>query len=638
MISDSLAATDVHHYILNLPENTFVYGAADQQTVDVVVTVYDPEGTTVDRYDGPARGPERFSFNTRTAGDYRIEVAPFEGATGRYTLVVERAEPIATTPEARVDQLMAGYDNEETPGGLVGVVEGGELVFARAYGMANLTHHIPYTTDTRTNIGSTSKQFTAFAIALLEAQGTLSLDDDIRTYLPELPDLGATVTLRHLLTHTSGYREFLNTIVLTGRRMDRGDYIDRQELIEVVQRQPTLQNIPGTAWNYNNTGFGLLAEVVARVTEQPFPEWMRENVFEPLGMNDTFVRAHPAQIIPHSAQGYVADEGSGYREAVDLGGAMGAGGIYTTLGDLARWMRNYHTMALGGPEVIGAMTTRYVLATGDTTNYGLGLFIEEVRGLRRYQHGGADMAHRSAFFYYPTLDAGLLVLSNNASFDGSIPDEIAEAFFGEHMTPEPNEASDAGTATEATAFDPALYDPADFDVLAGRYELEAVPNFILTFTREDDAFFIQASGQPSAPITPTSDSTFALSVVEASVTFHREPDGTVKSLTLHQNGDHRARRLEDEAWVPSEADRAAYAGRYFSEELETFYTVVIQDSNLVVQQRRMDDVTLTPSNEDHFTGGFPIAEVTFVRNDAGDVIALTVGNGRTRGVRFEKQE
>ncbi len=637
-ISDALESTDVHRFTLNLPANTFVYAEANQETVDVVVSVFDPANALVGRFDGPGSGPEPFQFEAEAAGDYRIEIAPFEEATGNYTLEVKRAEPVATTPEARVDQLMVGYDNDYTPGGMVAVVQDGELAFAQVYGMANLRYDIPMTTDTRTNIGSTSKQFTAFAIALLEAQGKLSLDDDIRTHIPELPDLGAPVTLRHLLTHTSGYREFLNTIALTGRRLDRGDYIDRQELIDIVQRQPTLQNIPGTEWNYNNTGYGLLAEVVTRVTDQPFPEWMHENVFTPLDMNDTFVRAHALQIIPNSSQGYVAEEGGGFRDATDLGGAMGAGGIYTTLSDLAKWMQNYHTGTLGGKDVIEKMTTRYVLATGDTTGYALGLFIDEMRGLPRYQHGGADVAHRSAFMYFPTLNAGVLTQSNNASFNGNIANEVAEAFFEEHMEPEDTEEPEATTTAEAAAFDPAQYNPEDFDAFAGRYALEEAPNFILTFTREGDELFTQATGQPKFPITPTSDSTFALSVVEASMTFHREADGSVKALTLHQNGDHRANRLEEEAWVPSEEDRAAYTGRYFSEELETFYTIVVQDSNLVLQHRRMDDITLEPTDKDKFNGGFPIAEVTFERDDADAIVGFSVANGRTRGVKFEKQE
>jgi CubicO group peptidase (beta-lactamase class C family) len=149
----------------------------------------------------------------------------------------------------RVDQILADYSDGETPGVLVGVVRGGQLAFARAYGMANLTHAVPMTAATRSNIGSTSKQFTAFAVALLAERGALSLDDDVRRHIPELPDLGETVTLRHLLTHTSGYREFLNALAIGGWRLTDADHIDRSEVLTVVQRQPSLQNSPGAEWN-----------------------------------------------------------------------------------------------------------------------------------------------------------------------------------------------------------------------------------------------------------------------------------------------------------------------------------------------------------------------------------------------------
>lgn len=261
-VTDSLPPGAAHAFILTLAADQFVYGEVDQGTVDVTVTVRNPAGGVVRQFDARRGGMEIFHFDGEASGDYRIELEPAEDATGRYALRLERVEPVATDPERRVDQLMLPFSGEDVPGGVVAVVREGRLVFARGYGMADLTHHIPFRPETRTNIGSTSKQFTAFAINLLAQRGRLSLDDDIRKHIPELPDLGATVTIRHLLTHTSGYREFLNTLALAGRRLDEGDHIDRSEVISIVQRQPELQNAPGAEWNYNNTAFALLAMVV----------------------------------------------------------------------------------------------------------------------------------------------------------------------------------------------------------------------------------------------------------------------------------------------------------------------------------------------------------------------------------------
>ena len=634
--ADSLGPEDTHAFTVELPAGRFVMGEVDQQSLDVVITIKDPAGATMRRIDFASRGPEPFQLESERAGTYRIELTPFEKQTGRYSIALSRIEPIATRPAARMDQVMAGFASPNIPGAVIGVVRDGELVFSKAYGAANLVHGIPFRVETHTNIGSTSKQFTAFAIELLAQRGALSLDDDVRLHIPELPDLGSTVTVRHLLTHTSGYREFLNTLALTGRRLDHGDWIERSEIIRMIQRQPELQNAPGAEWNYNNSGYALLAMIVERKSGDDFPDWMRENVFEPLGMTDTEVRENPAVVVRNSAQGYVPGEGGTWMEASDLSGAMGAGGIYTTVADLARWMRNFRRASVGGPAVFGEMTTRYVLTSGDTTDYGLGLFVDEYRGLRRVQHGGADIAHRSTIAYFPELDAGVIVLSNNATANVALlADQIADSWFGERMDPR-DEQTEAVASGEA--FDPARFDAQDFEGLAGRYELAVAPGFILSFMMEGDSFYTQATGQGRVPIYPTSDSTFELRVVQASVTFHRNAEGRADSVTLHQGGNHIARRIAGDSWQPDLAALREYTGRYYSPEIETFYELVIEDSALVVRHPRVEDaVKLTPgSARDRFSATFPLGEVRFTRNAAGEVQGLEAANVRTRGVRFRR--
>ncbi|MGK7311427.1 MAG: serine hydrolase domain-containing protein [Candidatus Longimicrobiales bacterium M2_2A_002] len=635
--TDSLGPEAVDTFTIDLEADQFVVGEADQQTVDVAITVYGPDDEQLASFDVSARGPEVFQFDTETQGRHRIHVAPFERQTGRYALALRRVEPTATEPAERVDQLMAAYAGDETPGGAVGVVRDGELIFARGYGAADLAWDVPFDVDTKNNIGSTSKQFTAFAIALLADRGELSLDDDIRDYIPELPEFEHTVTLRHLLTHTSGYREFLNTLALAGRRLDEGDYIDRSEILELVQRQPELQNVPGAEFNYNNTGFALLALVVERVTGQPFPGWMQENVFGPLGMESTVIRSRPGQIVEEGSQGYMVGEAGVWREADDLGGSMGAGGIYTTVADLARWMDNFRDPTVGSPEVFRWMTTPNVLIDGDTTDYGLGLFVDEYRGLERVHHGGADVAHRSMLAYFPALDAGVLAESNNATFNAAgMANQVADAFFGEHMEAGEDEGAPADPEAE---FDPSSYDPEQFDKLAGRYEPVEMPSFVLSFSRRGDTLITRAPGQPELTLSPTSDSTFDVDGVNASLTFHLDPDGTADSLTLHQNGDHIAHRIEGEAWEPDPEELEVYAGRYFSPELETFYELAVEDGTLRIEHRRFDEpVELTPTERDAFTGTFPVAQAEFIRNDAGEIVALEVSSGRTRGVRFERVE
>jgi CubicO group peptidase (beta-lactamase class C family) len=589
----------------------------------------------VSSIDGPAEGPEYFQFETDAEGEWQIQVIPFEGGSGAYSIAIDLMEPVATDPRDLADQLLSAYDRDDSPGAVVSVWRNGETLFTKAYGTANLAYGIPWEVDTRTNIGSTSKQFTAFAIMLLAEQGKLSLDDDVRDHIPELPDLGETITVRHLLSHTTGYREFINLLIMTGRRVDHGDYVDRSEIIDVVQRQPALQNSPGSEFNYNNTAFGLAAAIVERISEQDFHEFMEENVFEPLGMTGTMVRPSPEHIVEARSMGYRPGPGGVFLETGDIGGAVGAGGIYSTVADLQTWIENYANPVVGSPEIVEEMMTPNILTSGDTTGYGLGLFIDEHRGLRRVHHGGADMAHRSQLAYYPEINAGITTQSNHAAFDGTIAFRLAEAFFSADMEPE-EEQEGAEAAPEAEPFDADAYDPEAFDEMAGRYALEEVPTFILRFFREGETLMGQGTGQPSFEIVPTSDSTFAFVGVEASITFHRNEEGEVQSLTLHQNGDHPAKRMEGEAeeWEPSADDLEAFTGRFFSEEIETFFTITLDEDHLVLKQRRLEDADLTPGEEDEFSGGG--FQISFERDRNGQVIAFYLANTRSRDVRFER--
>ena len=627
----TLAAGDTARYTIEADENDFILGEVNQISVDVTARVLDPEGTQVGRFGGLGRGVERFGGRTAGAGVHTLElfVAGDDAeAGGRYEVTLLRHEPVATDPEELADQIMSRFDGPHSPGGAVRAWRDGRTLFSKTYGMANLAYGLPFEEDTRTNIGSTSKQFTAFAVMLQAERGHLSLDDDIRKHIPELPEFDQTIQVKHLVTHTSGLREFLNLLRMTGRRLDHGDWINRSELVDIVQRQPALQNEPGAEWNYNNTAFGLAAVIVERTSGQDFHVFMQENVFGPLGMTGTMVRPSTRHIVPNMSEGYTPGP-DGYRQIGDLGGAVGAGAIYSTIGDLQTWAENYANPRVGTRESIDEMMTSFVLNDGEETGYGYGLSVDEQRGLKRVSHGGADVAHRSMFVYFPEINAGLTTQSNHAQFNSGVAYELAAAFFGDAMEEEEDAVDEAGE------FDPEDFDPEAFDEFAGRYALDAAPNFILTFTREDDTFYAQATGQQRLEIVPTSDSTFRLLAVEASVTFLRDPEGDVEGLTLHQNGDNHATRLEGddaEAWEPTAEDLADFAGRFFSDELETFYTFTVEDGDLVLHQRRLDRAELEPGEEDRFSGGD--MSFAFERDRNGQVIGFYLSNVRTRDVRF----
>ena len=622
-VSATLSANDTLRYELELPKGRFIAGRVDQDGVDATVTITGPANKRVQRTARVGKGgPETFAFATDTAGRYVIEVTPAAGKAGAVRVQLTRSEPVATTPEGKVDQAAAQL-YKDTPGAVVGVIKGGKLAFVKAYGSANLTYGTPFTPETPTNIGSSSKQFTGFALALLASRGKLSLDDDVRKHIPELKDFGRKITVRHLLSHTTGYREFINTLIIEGRQVLEGDYIAPDEVIKVINRQPSLQNEPGAEFNYNNSAFSLATIVLERVTGRPFNEWMREEVFLPLGMTKTWVRSNPGQIVPNRSVGYIPGD-FGFREVRDLHGAQGAGGINTTPGDIAKWFRNLKTGALGGPAVIKEMTTTFMLNNGKPSNYGYGVFLDSTRGLRRWQHGGNDVAHSSTFVYYPDLDAGYVVFSNYQGVPGGIANVVADAFFGQHMTAAPQRATAAGGAGVDV---PA----ATLRRYAGKYEMTTLGGLLLNVELQANQLRIQLPGQPALPLRPTSQTTFDVVGAPASITFNSAADSTVEGITFQQDGQHPGKRV-----VEKPVDLASYAGRYFSEELETFYDLSVEGGQLVIRHRRFGPTPVTYTSGDSFSGTLPVSSVVFKRDAQGNITGFEAGNGRARGIVFAK--
>ncbi len=632
-VAAALSPGDTARYTIDAEENQFVLGEVNQISVDVTIRVLGPDEAQIGRFGGLGRGPERFTAQTSAAGRHTVELfaaGDDPDNAGDYEITLLRHEPVATDPKQLADQTMARFDGPASPGAAVRVWRDGETLYSNTYGMANLTYGIPFEPDTRTNIGSTSKQFTAFAVMLQAERGLLSLDDDIRAHIPELPEFDGTIQVRHLVTHTTGLREFLNLLRMTGRRLDRGDWIDRSELIEIVQRQPALQNAPGAEWNYNNTAFGLAATIVERTSGQDFHVFMDENVFGPLGMAGSMVRPSPRHMVPNQSEGYTPTA-DGYRQIGDLGGAVGAGAVYSTIGDLQTWVENYANPRVGTRASIDEMMTSFVLTDGEETGYGYGLFIDDQGGLKRVHHGGADVAHRSMLAYYPEINAGITTQSNHAQFDSDTAFELAEAFFADAM----ELGKEGDEAAAADDFDADDYDPEDFDEFAGRYALDSSPAIIFTFTRDGNTIYGQPPGQERIEMAPVSDSTFRLPGTSASVTFVRGEGGAVEAAVLHgDGGDQRASRLADgaEAWEPGTEDLADFAGRFFSEEIETFYTFTVEEGDLVMHQRRLGMAPLTPGEKDNFSGGG--LSFAFERDRNGEVIGFYLSNGRTRDVRF----
>lgn len=530
--------------------------------------------------------------------------------------------------EKQVDQLMADFDRSDAPGVAIGVVQDGEAVFAKGYGIANLDYDIPITPSTVFDIASVSKQFGAMAIAMLVDQGKLSLDDDVRKYIPEVPDFGKTITIRHLVHHTSGVRDWPGALAMGGWRMD--DVISFSQILKMVENQKELNFEPGAEYLYSNTGYNLLAETVARVTGQTFRQWTDKHIFQPLGMTNTHFQDDHTRVVKNRAFAYAWDL-SGYKVQPNGLTALGSSSLFTSIEDLIKWVNNYEEQKVGGKAVMDLIQEQGVLNNGEKIAYAFGNSIGEYKGLKRVAHSGSWAGFRTYLARFPEQGLAVIVLSNNANFNpGGKAMEIADVYLAKQLK-DPEKKEDPAPKKEKEV---VKIDPAIFDDYAGEYEL--APGFVLSFTREGDQFFTQATGQNRFEIFPSSDSTFFLRVVEAAVTFHRDADGRVSSATLHQGGDRKAKRIDP--YTPSEEDLKELTGRYFSPELETVYTLALENDQLVAKHIRNENFTLTAVQKDQFQGGaWFFRQVAFERDSNGKIAGLRVSNGRVRNVWFERE-
>src|SRR5688500_6560670 len=339
-----------------------------------------------------------------------------------------------------IDTIFAAYDNRQSPGCAVSAVDGDRTLVLKGFGMASLEHDVPITPTSAFYAASVSKQFTAFAVAMLAQQGKLSLDDDVRKWLPEVPNFGKTITVRHLIHHTSGLRDYFGLLGMTGWPSDGP--LTEARFLDLVSRQKTLNFEPGTRHLYSNTGYVLLSILVQRVSGKSLREFSDEAIFKPLGMTNTRFRDNHTTLIPNRALAY-SPAPDGWRLSVPGFDVVGDGGLYTTVEDLARWARGFaHEPIVGGATVATMARTRGRLAGGDSIAYAFGVIHDAYRGRAFVGHGGAYGGYRAYLAHFPEDDFAVATLCNAATANPTLlAQRVADVFLGDRL---------AGTPTLAT--------------------------------------------------------------------------------------------------------------------------------------------------------------------------------------------
>ena len=444
--------------------------------------------------------------------------------------------------EAKVNQLFAEWNRPNSPGAALAVTKDGETIYTQGYGIANLEYDIPITPTTIFDIASVSKQFAAFAIATLSHEGKLSLDDDIRAHLSDLPDFGNTITIRHLLHHTSGLRDWVQSLVIAGVAME--DVISFKHILKMARYQKALNFEPGEAYLYSNTGYNLLAEIVERVTGNSFTEWTDTRIFKPLAMTNTHFHDDHQMILKNRAYSYQAVENNGFKHAVNNTTALGSSSLYSTVEDLAKWILNFDNTRIGEQTVLDQMHQRGVLNNGEQITYAFGLNIGEYRGLKTVGHSGSWRGFRSHLIRFPEQKFEVVILCNLDTFNPLLlAEKVADLYLADVLAP------------------------------------------------------VEAS-EPEKAAEPTED-------------------------------------IKSEPLIPEQL--AEFEGDYYTEELDTTYSIRVRENQLVAQHIRHDDISLTYA-DGHFLGNtwfFP--EIHFTRDDTGHVTGFRLTGGRVRNLHFKKK-
>lgn len=445
----------------------------------------------------------------------------------------------------QVDDLFRDYDRPDSPGAAVAVVQAGRIILQREYGSANLEYGIPITSRTVFHVGSVSKQFTGFAILQLEHQGRLSLDDDVRKYLPEVPDFGKTITLRHLLHHQSGLREQETLFQMSG--ISTADVIETAHILKLVSRQKELNFNPGADVSYCNTGYALLAQVVEKVTGESFNDWTGENIFEPLGMKESQFNDSASRIVGLRAYPYYLDDGGELQKGILSYSYVGPTSLLTTSEDMARWLLNFDRPRVGNPAIRQKMLFESgKLENGEDPGYGYGIGILSYRGLRTSWHSGHDAGYRAFAAYFPDQKFGIAILSNFYSIHPmNLGKKIVDIYLADSMS---SASSETAQTDEPQKFKPA------------------------------------------------------------------------RSFSLNKK------------------QLAEFTGDYQSEELETIYHILLIDDRLIIRHWRNEDVVLTPTGPDLFSGNQDWADrIHFLRNPDARICGFRISAGRVRSLLFTKK-
>jgi CubicO group peptidase (beta-lactamase class C family) len=507
----------------------------------------------------------------------------------------------------KLDELFSTYNNA-TPGVAVAVEQNGRLIYNKAFGLANLEHLVPNTTETVFECGSVSKQFTAAAILLLEKEGKLSLKDDVRKYVPELPQYDGVITIQHLLNHTSGLKDWGVIYAIGGWPRSTRAYTQALSF-DIVFRQKSLNFTPGSEYSYSNSNYVMLVLIVERVSGQSLAQFTSSRLFEPLGMKNTQWRDNFKEIIPGRAIAYSSSEGK-YQQDMPFENVHGPGGLLTTTADLLRWNQLLETHELFESHTAQLRIQRGKLNNGTEITYAAGLSNSAFNGFDEISHSGATAGYRAWLAYYPQKKLSIVALSNDASFNaGRIGRDMAEIFLG----------SATVSGNEPTAF--VALSTTEAQKWVGLYRHVNQPDY---FKIDYVDGKLQVNGREVRAV--HRDSLYLNRVwwiASANQSIMRQSPGGTGTYQRKEPSNTSAEGLQ------------SLAGYYRSEDADATFRIEVREGNLWVQVKPGDSLKLTPIFLDGYrTEAYGLCE--FKRDKKGNIIGFEVSLPRANRVPFTK--
>lgn len=534
----------------------------------------------------------------------------------------------AQIPKAEIqeiDNLFSNWNNINNPGGTVGVMLDGQLVYSKAFGLASMEYKIPNNNKTIFNTGSVSKQFTAMGIIVLQQKGLLDFEDDIRKYIPELPDFKEKITISHLLHHTSGLRSMHSMLELAGWREE--DSRTNDDLNRFIVKQKALNFSPGSEYGYCNTGYMLLVNIVENVTGREFPDWMEETIFKPLGLNNTYIEGDYSKIKPNKATSYYGNNDN-FKRAVDYWGYIGSGNMYSNNIDLLKWLENFHSPKKGWEKHFNLIQKLEKLNNGDLNNYAFGVIIDSVYGFKSISHSGSIGGFRSNITSFPDKKLSIVILSN---FSKSSPSSKSKHIFKILFE---NEKAEKNIKPQKN------YNIVNIssDVLSRfeGYYWNTKEYYSRKIYLKRDTLYYQRTADNETPIVPISSNQFKLLGYSVDAILKFNTDVSPKTASLYVDGERVSRLIKYKPNLPNNSELSFYTGKFYSPELETIYEFYIKDNDLYYHHPRHGDYKMKILKRDVFETEWPLSIVEYKRDENGTIRGANVSNGRVKNLWFYK--